>query len=295
MDEQLKNLNSQEQNQVGENYLDRQFWRLWTLLVFVSVVTTGCLALTMRSFHGATGHPWPWGGTETILLGGLFLLVAASAGYLTIQQKRIIALRTNLRRVRESNAENSRRHRSRLVAFYSVSQVLADTNDPQSVFDRITSMCHTIFESERVSLMLLDSRTREFEVKSAVGHPDIDRVLGSRRKWGEGISGSVAIHKEPLLLKDEVTAEEYPGHVRQSDRISSAMVVPLIVRDEVVGVLNVGNHTRGIDYNSEDLAALKIFGEIAEYSIRHYEQAHWMRQTIGNLSSQNKPELVGSD
>ncbi len=290
MDRQLNTPNGKDTTQFEDNYFDRQFWRLWFLLVGVSVVTTGALAMTMRSLRGIIHRQWPWGGTEVVLLVGLFLMVALLAGYLTYQQRRILALRSHLRQAREKNAETSRRHRSRLVAFYSVSQVVADTNDPQMVFDRITSMCKHVFESERVSLMLLDARTQELEVRSAIGHPNLEKVIGSRQKLGCGISGKVARQKEAILLSDEVSPEEFPGHERKQDSISTSMIAPLIVRDEVAGVLSVANHTSGARYDDEDLAALKIFAEIAEYSIRHYEQAQWMRQTIESLRAQPKPE-----
>lgn len=259
-------------------------------MVGVSVFTTGALAMTMRSLRGIIHRQWPWGGTEVVLLVGLFLMVALLAGYLTYQQKRILALRSSLHRVRQKNAEASRRHRSRLVAFYSVSQVLADTNDPQMVFDRITGMCKHVFESERVSLMLLDARSQELVVRSAIGHPNLEAVLGSRKKLGSGISGMVARKKEAVLLSNEVSAEEFPGHERDHDSISTSMVAPLIVRDEVAGILSVANHSSGMQYDAEDLAALKIFAEIAEYSIRHYEQAQWMRQTIESLRGKSKEE-----
>jgi len=290
MDRQLNTPNEHDPKQFEDNYFDRQFWRLWFLMVGVSVFTTGALAMTMRSLRGIIHRQWPWGGTEVVLLVGLFLMVALLASYLTYQQKRILALRSSLEQVRLKNAEASRRHRSRLVAFYSVSQVLADTNDPQMVFDRITGMCKHVFESERVSLMLLDARTQELVVQSAIGHPNLDEVIGSRKKLGCGISGIVARKKEAILLSDEVSAEEFPGHERNQDSISTSMIAPLIVRDEVAGILSVANHSSGMRYDAEDLAALKIFAEIAEYSIRHYEQAQWMRQTIESLRGKSKAE-----
>jgi len=59
-----------------------------------------------------------------------------------------------------------------------------------------------------------------------------------------------------------------------------AIVVPIQVRDEMVGVINIASEKPGSTYDEEDLRALQVFAENVGSCIRHAEQAEWMRQII---------------
>ncbi len=61
------------------------------------------------------------------------------------------------------------------------------------------------------------------------------------------------------------------------------MVVPIVLRDELVGVLNVSSQSEEVDYDEEDVRALEVFAENVGTCIRHTQQADWMRQTIHKL------------
>jgi hypothetical protein len=62
------------------------------------------------------------------------------------------------------------------------------------------------------------------------------------------------------------------------------MVVPIIVRDDLVGVLNVSSRSKDIIYESEDLLALEGFSSSAGVCIRHTEHVNWMRQMVPHLN-----------
>jgi signal transduction protein with GAF and PtsI domain len=68
------------------------------------------------------------------------------------------------------------------------------------------------------------------------------------------------------------------------------MVVPIILRDELVGVLNVSTRSRKTIYDENDLKTLQVFAENVGACIRHTEQASWMRQTIRNLQESIKAQ-----
>ena len=66
------------------------------------------------------------------------------------------------------------------------------------------------------------------------------------------------------------------------------MVVPIILRDELVGVLNVSSRSHKVNYDKTDLKALEVFAENVGSCIRHTEQATWMRQTVQKLQQSLK-------
>jgi GAF domain-containing protein len=70
-------------------------------------------------------------------------------------------------------------------------------------------------------------------------------------------------------------------------KLTAAMVVPIMVRDELVGVLNISSRAPDTTYVEEDLRALEVFAENAGTCIRQAERSEWMRQTIDRMHNQN--------
>jgi putative methionine-R-sulfoxide reductase with GAF domain len=124
-------------------------------------------------------------------------------------------------------------------------------------------------------------------VRAAQGHEDVSRVLGSEKEIGEGVAGWVAKNKMSLILGRAGEPTEHPELSLMSPSLSGAIVVPIILREELVGVINIGSRASGVEYNVDDLQALTVFAENAGACIRHAEQAEWMRKTIASLREQS--------
>src|SRR5262249_28098458 len=158
-------------------------------------------------------------------------------------------------------------------------------NDPAQLFEAITNICRKTYDCDQVSLMKLDSQAGELLVAAASGHRNVEEVRTARVKVGEGISGWVAEHREPIILGPRVDAERFPGLAVPKHRVFSAMVVPIILRDELFGVLSVSSRSRRMRFDHEDLETLLVFAETAGIVSRHAEQSMWMRATIQRLDS----------
>lgn len=273
----------QADDQLQKKQLDQMLWRQWFLLGSIPVLTTVVLAIILPIARNESPELWPWHGTDLILISGLYIMVVLFGWYTTKQQRRILDLRDRLVATRYEAREQRENHRNRLMAIMALSQALGDENDPRMVFDTLTKLCKDIFASDRASLMVVDDRTNELEVRAAIGHSNADEVLGTRRPVGEGVSGWVAQHREPLLLGSKFDPSKFPGEVQVSAKLRSAMIVPLIVREDVAGVLSVSNDVSDIEYDKDDLTTMKVFAETAEYCLRHAENADWMRTMIQQL------------
>jgi transcriptional regulator with GAF, ATPase, and Fis domain len=267
--------------------LERRTWHNWVLIVCIAVLTTiGLGTAILSSLKVEIVTWWPWPRTSMALPLGLSLVVMAFAGYLTQQQRYLMKLRQELDDHREVTSAQIRKHYERLLAVYTVSQTLASETNPQTVFDRMTRICFDTFKCEQVSLMMMDSNGRELVVRSAVGHVEGPSVIGKRQPMGGGVAGWVAEHREPLLLGPDMDPSQFKDFKVKPVRPSWSMVVPILVRDELVGVLNVSSRSAENAYGHDDLQALLVFAENTGICIRHTEQTEWMRQTIRNLEEQ---------
>jgi two-component system, OmpR family, sensor histidine kinase KdpD len=89
-----------------------------------------------------------------------------------------------------------------------------------------------------------------------------EAARGSRVRVGEGIAGRVAAEREPLLID----GRHGTGSDERDQPVDSAMSLPLLHRDELLGVLNV-NAERDRSFSEFDLRAMSLFAEQAASAI----------------------------
>ena len=263
--------------------LERRSWRNWFLLVGVLIVTTTGLVTALPPLLSEQAEfVWPWHNTALALLIAYSLVILVFAAYITFEQRGTLAVRRKL----ETDAlDRSHRNTARLYALLDVSRIMGVETDLQGVFDTIAKVCIEAFECEQASLMLFDPDTRTLKVRSAFGHVNRDQVIGSQRSIGEGVAGWVAEHRRAILLGPGIPLEWTPGLGPQVSFLTAAMVVPITLRDELVGVINVSSRVKKTRFDEEDLQALQVFAENAGSCIRHAEQAKWMRHLITRAES----------
>jgi GAF domain-containing protein/HAMP domain-containing protein len=87
---------------------------------------------------------------------------------------------------------------------------------------------------DRVAILLLDREKKMLEVKASVGYAE--DVMVANVEVGSGVTGWVAAHKRPLRIRD---VSEDPRYIQFSSNTRCELAVPLIYRNEVLGVLNV--------------------------------------------------------
>ena len=109
--------------------------------------------------------------------------------------------------------------------------------------------------------MLLEGQ--ELVVKASVGLPPEIAAM-ARDKVGEGIAGWVAGRGEALLLADGASLNPQIKEAMIKKEITSALCVPLLVKDKVVGVLNLSKLGEGSAFTQGDLEFVSILGGEAE-------------------------------
>ena len=256
--------------------------RSWWLFAAISVASTlGLAAAVSPLLETRLDTPWPWAHTQRGLLLAFPVTVAAAMAYFAQQHRRAQQTQRQLFTAQQRAAERAERQSARLTALLSIGRIMGVETSLQAVFDAIVATCRDVFECELVTLMLLDRAVGELEVRAASGAEDPARRLGMRQKLGHGIAGTVAVKGEPVILGAQAPGgSDFPGWEPHVQIPQAAMVVPIQVRNELVGVLNVTSYAIGRGFDSQDLQALRVFAENVGACIRHAEQAEWMRQLI---------------
>ena len=148
-----------------------------------------------------------------------------------------------------------------LSILYEISDALSSTLNLDELLKLIVRNALKSFDAKVVSLMMVDKESQELSIKFAEGLND-EIIKSTRLKMGEGIAGRVARTGQPLLLVDVLGIDT----VDVEKGIKSALSVPLKIRDEVIGVLNVSK-TSQYRFTETDLKLLFNLASLAAQAI----------------------------
>jgi len=284
-DEQQQHLNERKR-------LETQSMRNWYLLASICAVSTiGLLMAVTPNLQGPLRDFWPGARTDVVLIVGLGGMILLLVLYLTTQQVKVTSMRHHVQDMENVVGERQKENAIRLHALLNVTRMMGAVSDPVKLFHGITSTCLEVFECQQASLMLVSDDRGKLEMKAASGHLDQKKVNDVSQPIGRGIAGYVAKHRAPLVLGENVSAEKYPGLEVDQRGLFAAMVVPIMVRDELVGVLNISSRSQGTQYSPADLQALEVFAINAGTCIHQAERTEWMRQTIEQYRDKDDNEV----
>lgn len=261
--------------------LRRQESQYWYVLAAVCILTTAGLAFAIApALSDRVTTLWPWANTHIVLVVGLAVSTTLFVAYLTTQKRKIAVMRERMETALNDSARRERQNAARLRALLNVSRMMGSLTSLEGLFDSITKTCVDVFGCQQASLMMINEHTRALETRAATGYAPEHGVKKATLKIGDGIAGWAAKQRTPLILNRDTDPSRYPGLKLKDPSITAAMVVPIVLRDELVGVLNVSNRSPEARYTEEDLQALLVFAENAGTCIRHTEHVEWMRKSI---------------
>ena len=160
-----------------------------------------------------------------------------------------------------------------LMPLFELSKAFLTTLNLNSLLNQIVETGLQETKADRASLMLLEGQ--ELVVKASVGLPS-EIADAARERVGEGVAGWVADTGEALLLADGAPLNPQIREAMIREEITSALCVPLLVKDKVVGVLNLSKLGEGPAFTQGDLEFISILGGKAAIAIenaRLYEAA----------------------
>jgi hypothetical protein len=221
--------------------IDRSSFMNWPLLGIVVLLLCVCLMSVLPPvLSSRLSEFWIFSKPQMLVIVGLTLSLLLLAG-LAHQMRYFKALRAQFELSQKNERERAERHTARLFALLNLGRVMGAQSDLQTVFDSITKLSCDAFGCDQASLMLLDAEADVLEVCAVSGKNVPEGVFGTRQPVGKGIAGWVAQKREPLLLTP--SSQPIPGLELRKKELSAAMVVPVILRDELVGVINVSSRS----------------------------------------------------
>jgi len=109
------------------------------------------------------------------------------------------------------------------------------------------------------SIMLVDATKKVLKIEIAEGL-DLGIIKSTTQKVGKGIAGTVAKTGIPLLIKGAADKDRYATEFERGDLVSS-LCTPLVIGDEVVGVLSINSKRSDRIFSQDDLVYAKKLGD----------------------------------
>ncbi len=151
----------------------------------------------------------------------------------------------------------------KIAVLYDASQAVLSTFDLDEVLQRILVIARDYFHLQNVAILLLDKETGQLCTRSQIGGDyGFDDV---RVTIGTGLIGAAAKEKRPLYVPDFTKDDRY---IAWGKKTSSELAIPLMVRDEVVGVLDCQSENPN-HFDPETVDLLTLFSTQASMALQN--------------------------
>jgi Nif-specific regulatory protein len=137
------------------------------------------------------------------------------------------------------------------------------------------------------SILLLDKEKQELYFETALGAKGRD-VKRYTLKAGEGIAGWVVQHNKTLIVNNLDNDKRHQKRIAQEIDypLDNMLAVPMRLRDECVGVIEVMNKAGGMPFAEEDVEWAEIFATQAAIAITNARNMERARNEIQLLRDQ---------
>jgi len=168
-----------------------------------------------------------------------------------------------------------------LAVLYETGQAVLSTFDPDEVLQRILGIARDFFHLRNVAILLLDKETQKLSVRSQTGwDAGKDQIcLGCH----EGLTGAAVLEKESVYAPDTTKDSRY---VCAAEATRSELAIPMMVRGEVVGVLDCQSDE--VDhFDKETIRLLTLFSMQAAVALQNAKLYSLERQRARQLEAIN--------
>ena len=142
-----------------------------------------------------------------------------------------------------------------------VGKSLLGTIDLEEQLTQTLQLATAALGADRGSVMLVTSGKGILQVMASSGLPS--SASGAKKEVGEGISGWVAVNREPVVVHGDVGDPRFAGI---DPKIISSISLPLIAEEKVLGVLNLVR-MKGERFSDGDLALASSLADMAALAI----------------------------
>ena len=190
---------------------------------------------------------------------------------LVVQNRRLIEqlerANTELQQHEEILSRKVERATDRMATLYEAGKAMSLSLSLQSTCEVVVAQAARITGARASLLFLHDQTSDDFSAETAFGVPE-ERYKRLRFSMGIGYHGQVVQNAQAMVVADlegAVGLEE----VLSSLRANSAVIVPLISNEAVIGTITALDHEQAGEFTSDDQEVLKMLASQATIAIQN--------------------------
>jgi len=157
-----------------------------------------------------------------------------------------------------------------------------------NIIDSATRLC----EGEASCLLLMNKETGELYFEVSLGGAGME-VKRFTVKKGEGIAGWVALHNKSIIVDNVENDNRHRRDISKELKYAAKnmLAVPMRVKDECVGVIEIINKKNKKQFSQEDLEWLEIFATQAGIAVVNAQSMEKARTKIQQLQGQQTSDM----
>lgn len=188
--------------------------------------------------------------------------------------------------------ENPDLFEKKLSILQEISSIIVVTDNIGAIANLMLDLAISYTNAEKGSLMLVNDRG-ELSILAARGI-DIQLFNTYREKIGEGIAGTIAKNRTPVLVDDIDKDERFQSHKRDHYKTKSFISCPVVSRDRLLGVLNINDKRSGNSFTEDEFTLLKVIANQAAIALENAFLMTQLRAKATELEEINR-KLIESD
>ena len=158
-----------------------------------------------------------------------------------------------------------------------LADALNTTLDLNTLMHRVADLVRAVIDYRIFAILLTNDRTHDLRMRFQTGHTqEAERM---KIKVGHGVVGQAALQRKSIIIDDVTVVENY---IKQAPHAQSELAVPLIVKNKVIGVIDIQSEQPGF-FTHEHRRLLELTASrmgVAIENARLYTRVSRQAQTL---------------
>ena len=158
---------------------------------------------------------------------------------------------------------------NRLSALNQISRSLGMEHDRKQIYNMAVSLPVELLDAEIGLLLLVEDDSDHLVVEFSHGLGEVKS--GTRRTipMGKGLAGWVASKRKSILVEDFGKQNRFSSISPMGYKKRTAIAAPVMIKDELIGVISLINKKNGTSYTDEDRTLLATIASEAAMAINN--------------------------
>ncbi len=143
-----------------------------------------------------------------------------------------------------------------------------------------------LFEARRGSIYIFASK--DLCLQACVGMKQAEKIIMSKR-LGQGVMGKVVKLKKPMYVDNIAKDRRFKNYQpREGYKTSSFVCAPLMLKDKVIGIINISDKLSGKSFSNYDMELLDFVSSQIALNVQRVQLQSHFKQFVEQASQETK-------